>query len=307
MIIFLYGEDTYRSRKKLKDIVQEYKKIHKSGLNLKHFEADDFNLLNDETRQNSMFQEKKLIIVQDPLSKASFREKFMENSSKFFDSNDVFLFFQEGKADERTAMFKLLKKKAKAQEFKKLSGAKLKNWIKKEFQKYNVKTTEKVINFLAENIGNDLWRMSNEIQKLASYKKEINLEDVKKLVRLKIEADIFKTIDAIAQKNKKEALKLLHKHIDKGDSPIYLLSMINYQFRNLLIVKDLVDKKLPYNLIVKKSGLHPFVVKKTYSVCNRFDLENLKKIYKKILIFDLKIKTGQIEPEIALDLFVSEI
>lgn len=37
MILFLYGPDTYRSRQKLNDIIENYKKIHKSGLNLVRF------------------------------------------------------------------------------------------------------------------------------------------------------------------------------------------------------------------------------------------------------------------------------
>lgn len=59
--------------------------------------------------------------------------------------------------------------------------------------------------------------MSNEIKKLVSYKnnKIIKLEDIGLLVRSKIETDIFKTIDAIAEKNKKQALNLLHKHLEK--------------------------------------------------------------------------------------------
>ena len=47
MTIFIYGQDTYRSRLKLSEIVEHYKKIHKSGLNLKYFDIkflkfDDF-------------------------------------------------------------------------------------------------------------------------------------------------------------------------------------------------------------------------------------------------------------------------
>jgi len=151
--------------------------------------------------------------------------------------------------------------------------------------------------------------MSNEIKKLASFKnnKTVRTEDIKLLVRSKIETDIFKTIDAIADKNKKQALNLLHKHLEKGDSPLYLLSMINYQFRNLLAVKDLIEKQIPYNIILKRSGLHPFVVKKSYYQSQKFTFQELKKIYQKIFKKDLDIKTGRIQPEIALDLLIAEI
>jgi UTP-glucose-1-phosphate uridylyltransferase len=38
IIIFLYGPDTFRSKQKLKEIIERYKKVHQSGLNLKHFD-----------------------------------------------------------------------------------------------------------------------------------------------------------------------------------------------------------------------------------------------------------------------------
>lgn len=294
-------------REKLKEMIERYKKIHKSGLNLKYF--DDFANLKDEIRQVPMFKEKKLAVITDVFANLNFKEKFLENKKDFLKTEDIILFYQEGEINKSNSLFKFLKKNAKSQEFKFLGGQRLKTWIKKEFNRYETEIDSGVLEKLIEYIGNDLWRMSNEIKKLASFKnnKKVRAEDVELLVRSKIETDIFKTIDAIAEKNKKQALKLLHKHLEKGDSPLYLLSMINYQFRNLLIVKDFIEKHKPYNVILKKSGLHPFVVKKTYYQSQKFTFQELKKIYQKIFKVDLDIKTGRIQPEIALDLLITEI
>jgi len=307
MIIFLYGKDTYRMREKLKEIIERYRKIHKSGLNLRYF--DDFNDFKDEIKQLPMFKEKKLAVITNIFANFDFKEKFLENKKDFLKTEDIILFYQEGEINKNNSLFKFLKKNAKSQEFKFLGGQNLKTWIKKEFDRYETKIDSGVLEKLIEYIGNDLWQMSNEIRKLASFRKNkaVRVEDIKLLVRSKIETDIFKTIDAIADKNKKQALNLLHKHLEKGDSPLYLLAMINYQFRNLLIVKDLIEKHKPYNIILKKSGLHPFVVKKSYYQSQKFSFQELKKIFQKIFKVDLDIKTGRIQPEIALDLLITEI
>ncbi len=165
------------------------------------------------------------------------------------------------------------------------------------------------LDLLLNYAGSDLWRLSEEIKKLANYKVGgvIKKDDVELQVRPRIELDIFKTIDALAAKNKPAALALLHKHLNSGEVPLYLLSMIAYQFKNLLIVKELAQKGLMYASIVNKSGLHPFVVKKTYYACNQFSFEELKKIYQSIFKIDQEIKTGQIEAETALDLLVAGI
>jgi len=315
MIIFLYGQDTYRMKEKLKEIIASYKKIHKSGLNLKYFDCQKksgeaiFSDFKNEIRQTSMFKEKKLAVINSPFSDPDFKEKFLKEAKNFLKSEDIILLYEEEKINKNNSLFKFLKKNTKCQEFKVLSGQKLNAWVKKEFEKYNTKIDQDALETLIEYIGNNLWQMANEIRKLASYKNsnQTQVKDVELLVRSKIETDIFKTIDAIAEKNKKRALELLHKHLEKGDSPLYLLSMINYQFRNLLIVKDFIERCRPYNIILKKSGLHPFVVKKSYYQSQKFSFQELKKIYQKIFQVDLNIKTGRIESEMALDLLIAEI
>lgn len=310
MIIFLYGADTYRSRQKLNEIIGYYKKVHKSGLNLKYFDfgKNDFREFQDEIKSNPMFKEKKLVVLRNTFLNENFKINFLKNSKKIVDSSDIFLFHEEAKIPN-DELFKFLKKYGKSQEFKPLKGQRLKIWIRKEFENYQTKITPEALEVFLDFVGNDLWRASNEIKKLTSYKncQKIEIEDVKLLIKPKIETDIFKTIDALALKDKKRALKLLHRHLEKGDNPLYLLSMINFQFRNLLLVKELIEKNQPYYSILRRTQLNPFVFKKSYQQAQRFSPPELKKIYQKIFEVDLAIKTGRIEPETALDLLITEI
>ena len=311
MIIFLYGEDSYRSRQKLNEIIGHYKSIHKSGINLKYFEGKDldFEDFKEEFRQTSMFDEKKLLVVNDVFPNGDFKEKFLKNQKEILDSKDVIVLFYKDGIPKEEQFLKFLKLKADCQGFKPLKGESLKAWLKKEFAGYQTDISPEAQELLIDFVGNDIWKLSNEIKKLVNFKskKRITPEDVGLLVKSKIESDIFKTVDAIAQRNKKQAIFLIHKHLETGDSPHYLLSMINFQFRNLLIIKDLIEKNQPYYAILKISKLHPFVVKKSYQEANKFTFPELKKIYQKIFQVDLAIKTGRVSPEAALDLFLAEI
>jgi len=310
MIIFLYGPDTYRSSQKLKEVIDRYKKIHKSGLNLKYFDfqEDNFEDLRDAFRSRSMFDEKKLMILKNVLVDSNAEEKFKDIIKELSDSKDVILFYEE-EIDEKKPLFKLFKKYAKCQDFKLLEGRTLRNWIKKEFKKYSTEIDEPALSLLLDFVGNDLWRMANEIKKLVNYKnkKRIQEKDVRDLVKPKIETDIFKTINAIAAKNKKKALSLVKKHLQKGDSASYILAMINFQFRSLLIVKDLIEKGRSQRAISRETTLHPYVVKKSYALANKFKFEELKKIHQKIFQADFGIKTGKIDPKAALETLILEI
>jgi DNA polymerase-3 subunit delta len=312
MIFFLYGEDTYRSREKIKEIISEIKKKSKDKVALGFFdgEKDDFQKVKNELHSNSIFKEKKVLVLNSSFSNTSFRKEAFE----FFkekDIKDTVIFNEKGKTDKRSSLFNLLKKEAKVQEFNLLKGKKLEDWVRKEVIKRNAGISDAAISLLIRFVGNDLWRLSSEIEKLSLYNadsgSEIKEEDVKSLVKPELETDIFETIDAIASQNKKKALGLLHSHLEQGDSPIYLFSMIRFQIKNLLVVKDLAQKGMPYSLVVSDSGLHPFVAKKSYSLSQRFSLKSLKKIYWDIFELEIKIKTGKIDPSMALDLLIVEI
>jgi len=311
MIIFLYGPDTYRSRQKLNEIIEHYKKIHRSGLNLRYFEAGNLNFqdFKNEVETVSMFREKKLVVLKDIFSNKDFQEEFLKQGEKFVNSANIILIYEKKEIDKKNSFLKFLKKNSESQEFELLEGQRLKNWVKKEFEKYQAQIDLKVIDELINFVGSNLWQMESEIKKLVNYKngQKIKREDVELLVRPKIETDIFKTIDAISEKKKSRALFLFHQHLEKGDAPLYLLVMINFQFRNLLEIKDLIEKNLPYYKIINKSKLHPFLVKKSYQQAQRFTLQQLKKIYQKIFETDLNIKTGKMEPETAIDLLITEI
>lgn len=304
MIILLYGKDTYRLRQKIEEIISEYQKKNPSGLNIKFLgEKETFKDVIDEDKQVSMFNEKRLIVVKNIFSSESLKSELLGKYEKISSSDNIFIFYQEGEIKKKEKAFDLFSKN-KTQEFTPLSGKKLFTWIKKEFEKNNTEADEDAVSSLAEIGGGDLWRIKNEVDKLSLYKKRITKKDTEDFVKKDVTINIFQTIEAIADKNKEKAIFLFYDHLEKGDNPLYILSMIIYQFRNLIIIKDLIEKKYPYNTMISKSGLHPFVFRKAYYQANKFSLESLKEIYDKLFLTDLKIKTGQVDPVLAIHLLL---
>jgi len=309
MLILLYGEDTFRSRGKLNEIIREYQTKHKTGLNLIRFNESslDFDKIKQSIGAVSMFDEKKLIILENILKNKDFQERFFPyiKKNKLKDSQEIILvIYQEGKIDvaikRRVNLF---------EEFKPLEGLDLANWTKKEITKHKVDIDQTSLKKLIAYVGNNLWQMNSEIGKLISYKAggSISEQDIDLLVKSKVDLNIFKTLDALARKDKKTALRLLHEHISQGENENYLLSMFVYQLRTLIKLKDLVEKGTPFYSLAEKSGLHPYVVKKSSDQIRNFSLGQLKRIYQRLLEIDSGIKTGRIDGLTALDILVGEI
>ncbi len=300
MIILLYGEDTYREKKKVREIMEEHKQKHKSGLNLRYLEGKttSFDDLRNEMLGISMFKEKKLIVVLDPLSNSKLKEELIEKGEAFISSDNVLLLVEQSKILKTDKLLKYLEKNGKVQEFELLTGVKLKNWVKKEIEEKEGKIGEAAIDKLIEYVNSDLWRMENEIGKLVNYSKDISEKNVELLVRPSHETNIFDTVDAIAVKDKRKAMNLIKSHIEKGESAIYILAMIASQMRNILSVKSGSSGQM---------GMHPFVFRKTTYQAKNFNLEELKNIYARITQLDSEIKVGKIDQSIALDVLISEI
>jgi len=315
MIIFLYGKDNYRLREKIGEIIVQYKKKHKSGLNIVFFgEKSSFRDLYDEVRQVSMFDEKKLLVVPNVIVNEGLKKEIMEGVESLIGTDNIIIFFEEGEVKNNDKMLSFFFKKAKelpkeviCQEFKPLTQKKLLSWIEKKFIESGAEAEGGAIELLSGIGSEDLWRIKGEIDKLSLYKKKIKKEDVESLANIGVETNIFKTIDALARQDGKGAALYLYDHLQKGDNPHYIFAMIAYQFRNLLAVSDLLKKELSYEETRTRSKLHPYVFQKTYRQAKAFSYERLIELYERLFEMDLKTKTGQIDPVLALHIFLFEL
>ena len=318
MIIFLYGEDEFRSMEKLAGIKNKFLEKNKEGVSLSVFDfaEKDWNIgeIIMNISSGGLFTSKKLAIIKNILagkkeSSDDIFEKFLKNEAKKEKSDLILIFWESGKTKKSSKLYKLLKKITKCQEFELLEGAKLRNWVIGEFKKSDITINSAAVEKLVVFVGNDLNLLSREIEKLATYKSkgEITGGDIDLLVKSKIDTDIFKTVDALARGDKKTALKLLHDHLEDGEDPFYLLSMYFYQFRNLVKVKPLAEKNISPHEIASKLKMHPFVARKSLEQARNFSWEKLKSLYNQLCEIDFESKTGKTDIALALDKFVAGI
>lgn len=309
MLFLLYGEESFLKLRKLQEIKERYVSSRQGTFYLRSFdcsELKDASGILQEIQGTSLFLEKKLIVVEGLFSSKEVTENLLKYKDELLGTAHALVFCQEGEIASQDPLFLFLKTYGKAQEFSLLQGKRLESWVQEEFLRYGGKPPFEVADALINAVGNDLWRLSNEIKKLATFKSAsaLSRHDVAVLVEPILASDIFATVDAIVARDKKKALAMLRAHEKRGDSPLYVLSMIGFQFRALLAVKEMADSRLPYNAIAQKTKLHPYVVKKAWEAAKNFSLVELKKGFRRIFDIELGLKTGSMEPSRALSWFV---
>jgi DNA polymerase-3 subunit delta len=192
MIIFLHGDDTFRSREKLRELKQKFlREVDPSGLNLATI--DGASATADEVwaavAAQSFLVRKRMVVVEDlGAQKAS---TVRENVAALLDRipEDVIVVFWESKsrkpeADSRKqrskptvrkrtspaggdTLFPRLLKEKFAQEFTPLQGRELEAWVRERAKFLGATIEPAAIRDLITVVGSDLWRMTNELEKLA--------------------------------------------------------------------------------------------------------------------------------------------
>ena len=164
---------------------------------------------------------------------------------------------------------------------------------------------------LAEWIGTDTRQAEKELEKLltyTNYERAIDVVDVEKLSTNNATGNIFQFVDSLAEHNQKQALDQLHRLMDELE-PVQIFSMIVRQFRLLLQVRELLDdggglQSISSEIPEIRSSL---VAEKMAKQARRYDMRQLKEIYRRLLKLDQSLKTSQMTPELAFDILVVEL
>jgi DNA polymerase-3 subunit delta len=240
------------------------------------------------------------------LTRASFEKALAEHIPLMPDTTVLMLVVDEV-IDASNPLVKVAEKHGKVFQYTLPKGAALESWITKRAKSRGVRVSPEATSLLANFIGNHLRMLANEIDKLATYVgegKTISADDVRKLSAQVQEARIFDLTDALAQRNRKQALNILHDLLSDGEPPIKLISTITSQVRSLLLVKELAQKGLRSSAIASTIGMAPFIAEKALRQVGNFTLPQLEGAYRQLLSTDAALKRSRIEPEMALDLLV---
>jgi DNA polymerase-3 subunit delta len=162
---------------------------------------------------------------------------------------------------------------------------------------------------LTRAIGNDTLIASLEIDKLLTYvdyQRPVTAEDVRLLTPEVAPISIFDMVDAIGERNIPKAAQLLHRLLET-EMPIPLFGMIVRQFRLLILAREVLDQGGRKSQIEKALKVHPFVAETLQKQTSLFNMNQLKEIYHRLLTTDEYMKTGQMDPKIAMEMFVSEM
>lgn len=188
-------------------------------------------------------------------------------------------------------------------------GAEMVKWIQSRVKAAGGQFTQAAAAKLALLIGDAPRRADQEILKLldyVDYARPVEVDDVEHLTPNSAPAGDFALLNALRSQNARQAQSVLHKLLEDNEA-VWLFASIVNQFRQLILVRELMDQRVIRDEIVRRLSLHPYVTDLAMEHARHYDLITLEKIYQRLYELDYAIKTGQISGELALDLLVIEL
>lgn len=307
MIHFIYGQDGARIKDRIKELVADFEKKHEDlGVQKAVWDVSegwDAGELNNFLRSPSLFNESKLLLIKGAfLFKAPGLLTALKDGELADRKNILGLVVSSYGKDECLKKDKdlwsfLNRKPNIIEEVPLLQNYSLNNWAQAKINGCNLKINSSTVKKLIFYCGNDSQRISQELDKLVCYKAGkadmITENDIEKLVARHENINSFSITDAISGRQKGRAVYLLHKYSISGEDLNGLFGALVYQFRNLVMIRDLMDKKATYSEASKKLNLHPFVFRKSYDMASHFSAQELKVIYDKLSEAEISVKFGK--------------
>lgn len=205
------------------------------------------------------------------------------------------------KMDNKKNIVKLVKKTCQILD----NNIDLSLFIKNKCQ--NIKISDSTINYFLSCTGNDLARISNELDKLLAFSTgEITKKDIDLIVIKKIDGNIFDLIDAIIKKDKKRSLMIYNNIINYGEDFFKIFISLSNQIRliyQVKVLKDLDNDKIASILNLKNSKQ---VVAIKYKINNYTEKELINYLYK-LSVIDEEIKMGKCIEDMVLPTFIASL
>lgn len=304
MVYLLYGTKEFQINEEIKKICKNIDEMNISRYDLTN---DLLSLAIEDAQTLSLFEDKKVVIIENADMFTGSTSKDSEIVQKYLDNineNTTLIFIvHNDKLDTRKKITKLIKEKGKVLEYNdELDTISL---VRKLFKGYNI--DYKTINLFIDRIGNNPLIIQNEINKIKIYKgndKNITDEDILNLTIKLIEIDIFKLIDYIVKKDKEKALELYYEMLKMNEEPIKIVVILANQFRIIYQAKELFKKGYSEKDIASILKIHPYRVKLAIQNGRNYTSKTLLKYLNDLANIDIGIKTGTLNKDLALELFI---
>lgn len=314
-IIVLYGSDTFIIKSKTNQLL---KKHDIDEFNIAYYDIEETPIedaINDASTMPFM-AEKKAVIIKNCYLLSS--NKPSKEPAQNIDavlryinqpSSDTLLIIQVPypSLDERKALTKAIKRLATIEQCQPMDEMDASSWIRRQLGKKNIKIDKNALDEFMKRIEGKTEVLVSEMTKLLLYSEgldHIDLKTIEKIITKNVEDNVYEITNQLLAKNPAKALDIYRDLVMHSEDPLRILGILVNKYREIFHVKQLQTEGKNQadiqNYFNASRGRAYYMLKNA----NAVDIETVKKHLKQLETIDYQIKTGQIDKNLGIELFI---
>ncbi|MDR3156498.1 MAG: DNA polymerase III subunit delta [Lactobacillales bacterium] len=321
LIYVVYGTEIYLKERIKESLKEALFPISEEESDLITFDGKRIPIskILEEANTLPFFGEKRLIFIEDAWFLTSEKVTGVEVNSEelmnYFHSplpSTILVFLTQNKLDGKRKTVKLLKKEAALLDVNPLDERGIRMHLFKESKINNFQIDKEALNLLVllnDKDGKtfDVSRALSNLSLLMLYKskeKKITKQDVENLIPKNLEYNVFDLSKFWLSGRLEEALELLSEMLLQGEEIIAIHAILLSQIRLLLQIKLLLEEGYQQSEMIKILKINPYRVKLALEQSQKFSVSLLKELFDEMVEIDYDMKTGKMEKELLLQLFL---
>ncbi len=220
------------------------------------------------------------------------------------------LIFQAEKADLRKKFFTEFKKSGELVEFKRPYENQLGSFIAEEAAGRGKKVEPAAAALLSYLVGTNLQELASQLEKVTTFVGErstIRIDDIREIVSDTKVDSVFELANALGERDLGRCLRCLHTILRDGEAPLMVLAVLTRHFRQLWLVRELLDKKETPQEIGRRTGIHPYFLKAMVGQARKYRLAEFRQVFERLFATDLALKSGGGKPALLMECLVMAI
>lgn len=237
---FLYGSDFYLRDNAVSHIRTALKKIGDYDYSLALAQELDAGDLQNLLFGNSLFQSARCTVIQEIKGLLPSARKILQRCLEQGGSGNVLILTAET-LDYKNAFYKRIQEHALTLMITTPFENEIPVWIRNYLAGYGRSIETAAITELLRNVGPDLGKLSNELDKIDIYlpgNKEISETDVRLLSGQSRMYSIEDLLQALGRRDKARAVLVCQNLIENGINGVYLVIALHQFYWKLLMLKD---------------------------------------------------------------------
>ncbi|TDH26867.1 DNA polymerase III subunit delta [Segetibacter sp. 3557_3] len=281
-VYWLEGEEPYFIDKIMHHAEHNILSEAEAGFNLTTFYGRDADwpAVINACRRYPMFAERQVVLLKEAqlMRDVDKLEGYVSNP---LPSTVFVVSYKDKKIDGRTAFSRTLKKKGVMLTTKKLYENQLPDWVQGMVKAKGYDITQQALRLLVDNIGNDLTRLENEVEKVWLNLSDTHLIDgdaIEKYVGISKEFNVFELQDAVSKRDLPKAIRIIQyfeSNPKAGPVQMVLPTIYNF-FSKLYIIYGLGSKD--ERSVASALGVNPFFAKDYIAAAKSYDYRGVEKV-----------------------------